>query len=89
MNKTEFIEAVAQKAELTKADAKKAVNAFCDVIAEAMKKDEKATIIGFGTFSTSERAARTGINPQTGKKMHIAARKSVKFKAGSGLDLKK
>ena len=54
-----------------------------------MKKDEKVTIIGFGTFSTTERAARTGINPQTGKKMQIAARKSVKFKAGSGLDLNK
>ena len=89
MNKTEFIEAVAMKSDLTKADAKKAVNAFCDVIAESMKKDERVTIIGFGTFSTTERAARTGTNPQTGKKMHIAARKSVKFKPGSGLDLKK
>ncbi len=54
MNKTEFIEAVAQKSELTKADAKKAVNAFCDVIAEAMKKDEKVTIIGFGTFLSDQ-----------------------------------
>lgn len=89
MNKTEFIEAVAKKADLTKADAKKAVNAFCDVIADSMREDEKVTIIGFGTFSVSERAARTGINPQTGKKMKIAARKAVKFKPGSGLDLTK
>ena len=89
MNKTEFIEAVAKKGEMTKADAKKAVAAICDVIADQMKKDERVTIIGFGSFYTTERAARTGINPQTGKKMQIAARKSVKFKPGSGLDLKK
>lgn len=89
MNKTDFIEAVAKKSEMTKADAKKAVNAFCEVIADAMKEGEKVTIIGFGTFSVSERAARTGINPQTGKKMKIDARKVVKFKPGSGLDLKK
>lgn len=89
MNKTEFIEAVARKADMTKADAKKAVNAFCDVIADSMQDGEKVTIIGFGTFSVTERAARTGINPQTGKKMNIAARRVVKFKPGSGLDLKK
>lgn len=89
MNKTDFIEAVARKSEMTKADAKKAVNAFCEVIADAMQEGEKVTIIGFGTFSVSERAARTGINPQTGKKMKIDARKVVKFKPGSGLDLKK
>jgi DNA-binding protein HU-beta len=89
MNKTEFIEAVAEKAGLTKADAKKAVNAFCDVVTEKMEDGEKITIIGFGTFSVTERSARTGVNPQTGKKMNIAARKVVKFKPGSGLDLNK
>lgn len=89
MNKTEFIEAVAEKSELTKADAKKAVNAFFDVVTDAMKKGDRVTLIGFGTFSVTERAARTGINPQNGKKMKIAARKVVKFKPGSGLDLKK
>lgn len=89
MNKTEFIAAVAEKAELTKVDAKKAVNAGIEVIASEMKKGNKVAILGFGTFSVSERAARQGINPQTGKKMKIAARKVVRFKAGASLDLQK
>lgn len=87
MNKTEFIAAVAKKAELTKVDAKKAVDAGIEVITKEMKKGEKVAILGFGTFSVVERAAREGVNPQTGKKMKIAARKVVRFKPGAGLDL--
>lgn len=87
MNKTELIAAMAEKASLTKADAQKALNAFEEVIKEQMAKDDKVAILGFGTFSVSERAARTGVNPKTGKKITIAARKAVKFKAGSGLEL--
>lgn len=87
MNKTEFIAAVAQKAELTKVDTKKAVDAVVEVIREQMKKGEKVAILGFGTFSVSQRAAREGVNPQTGKKMKISARKVVRFKAGAALDL--
>lgn len=89
MNKTDFIAAVAEKAELTKTQAKRAVDAMADVIASEMKKGGKVAILGFGTFSVTERAARTGINPQTGKKIQIKARKVVKFKPGSALDLTK
>lgn len=89
MNKTEFIAAVAEKAELTKVDARKAVDAGIEVITEQMKKDEKVAILGFGTFSVTQRAARQGVNPSTGKKIKIAARKVVRFKPGAGLDLTK
>lgn len=89
MNKTEFIAAVAEKAELTKVDAKKAVDAGIEVITKEMKKGEKVAILGFGTFSVAERAAREGVNPRTGKKMKIAARKVVRFKPGAALDLNK
>ncbi|MBR8703671.1 HU family DNA-binding protein [Porphyromonas levii] len=89
MNKTEFIAAIAEKGELTKVDAKKAVDAGIEVIREEMLKGEKIAILGFGTFSVSERAAREGVNPQTGKKMKIAARKVVRFKAGAALNLNK
>lgn len=87
MNKTEFIAAVAEKAEITKVDAKKAIDAGIEVIRESMKKGDKVAILGFGTFSVTERAAREGVNPQNGKKMKIAARKVVRFKAGAALDL--
>lgn len=87
MNKTEFISAVAEKAGLTKADSQKFFNAFADVVAESMKKGDKITLVGFGTFSVTERAARQGINPQTKKAIKIPAKKSVKFKAGAGLAL--
>lgn len=87
MNKTEFIAAVAEKAELTKVDAKKAVDAGIEVVREQMKKGNKVALLGFGTFSVSERAAREGINPQTKKKMRIPARKVVRFKPGAGLNL--
>ena len=88
MNKTELIDAVAAKAGLSKVDAKKALDAVLDSIAEAVKGgDKKVALVGFGTFSVSERAARTGRNPQTGATIEIAAKKSVKFKAGAGLEL--
>lgn len=89
MNKTEFIAAIAERAELTKVQAKKAVDAATGIITDEMKKGGRVSILGFGTFSVTERAARTGINPQTGKKIQIKARKVVKFKAGANLDLTK
>lgn len=87
MNKTEFIAAVAQEAGLSKVDAKKAVDATIEVIANAMKKEEKIAILGFGSFEVTERAARTGVNPRTGEKINIKARKAVKFKPGAALEL--
>ena len=85
MNKTEFISAVAAKAGLTKVDAKKAVDAFIDTVAGEMKKGEKVSILGFGSFSVAEKAARKSINPKTKAVIEIAARKAVKFKAGAEL----
>ena len=85
MNKTELIAAVAEQAEITKKDAEKAVKAFTDVIAAELKKGEKVQLVGFGTFEVSERAAREGRNPQTGKTMKIKASKTAKFKAGKAL----
>ncbi len=86
MNKQELVSAIAEKAGLTKADADKAVNAFVDTVKGAMAKGESIQLIGFGTFSVSERSARTGRNPQTGKEIQIAAKKIAKFKAGKALD---
>lgn len=85
MNKTELVDAMAEKAQLTKVDAKKALDAFIDVVAETLKKD-KISLVGFGSFGVAERAARTGRNPQTGKEITIEAKKIVKFKAGSILN---
>ena len=85
MNKTEFIAAIAEEAGLSKTDAAKAVKAFTDVVVEEMKKGEKIQLVGFGTFEVSERAERTGRNPQTGKEMVIPASKAPKFKAGKAL----
>ncbi|MDE6314230.1 MAG: HU family DNA-binding protein [Lachnospiraceae bacterium] len=82
MNKTELIAAIAEKTELSKKDAEKAVKAFTDVVVEELKKGEKIQLVGFGTFEVSERAERTGRNPQTGAEMKIPASKSPKFKAG-------
>jgi DNA-binding protein HU-beta len=87
MNKTELIDAVAAKAGLSKADAKKAIDAVLGSIAEAVKGGDKVTLVGFGTFSVTERGARTGRNPQTGATIEIPAKKSVKFKAGAGLEV--
>jgi DNA-binding protein HU-beta len=85
MNKAEFISAISAKAGITKTDAKKALDAFIEASGEFLKKGERITLVGFGTFSVSERAARTGRNPSTGKQMKIEAKKVVKFKAGSEL----
>ena len=85
MNKAELVAAVAEKAEISKKDAEKALKAFTDVVAEGLKKGEKIQLVGFGTFEVSERAARTGRNPQSGKEMKIPASKAPKFKAGKAL----
>ena len=85
MNKTELVSAMAEKSELSKKDAEKALKAFIDVVTEELKKDEKIQLVGFGTFEVSERAAREGRNPLTGEKMQIKASKAPKFKAGKAL----
>ena len=85
MNKEELVAAIADKAELSKKDADAALKAFTDVVAEELKKGEKIQLVGFGTFEVSERAARTGRNPQTGEEMTIPASKAPKFKAGKAL----
>ena len=85
MNKAELVAAMAEKTELSKKDAEAALKAFTDVVAEELKKDGKVQLVGFGTFEVSERAAREGRNPQTGKTMTIAACKAPKFKAGKAL----
>ena len=80
MNKTELIAAVAEKAEISKKDSEKALKAFIDVVTDELKNGEKIQLVGFGTFEVSERAAREGRNPQTGKTMKIEACKAPKFK---------
>ena len=85
MNKTELVAAVAEQADISKKDAEKALKAFVDVVTEEKKKGEKVQLVGFGTFEVSERAAREGRNPQTGKTMKIEACKAPKFKAGKAL----
>ena len=85
MNKTELVAAVAEQADISKKDAEKVLKAFFDVVTEEMKKGEKVQLVGFGTFEVSERAAREGRNPQTGKTMKIEACKAPKFKAGKAL----
>ena len=85
MNKAELVAAMAEKTELSKKDAELALKAFTEVVAEELKKGEKIQLVGFGTFEISERAARTGRNPQTGAEMTIAASKAPKFKAGKAL----
>ena len=87
MNKSELIDAIAKDAEITKAAAKKALESFVSNVTETLKKkDGKISLVGFGTFSVSERAARQGINPATKKPIKIAAKKVAKFKAGADLD---
>ena len=85
MKKTELVAAVAEQADISKKDAEKVLKAFVDVVTEEMKKGEKVQLVGFGTFEVSERAAREGRNPQTGKTMKIEACKAPKFKAGKAL----
>ena len=85
MNKTELIAAVAEKAELSKKDAEKAVKAFTDVVSEELVNGGKIQLVGFGTFEVSERAAREGRIPKSGEVMNIPASKTPKFKAGKAL----
>lgn len=85
MNKTELVNAISEKAGLTKAQSKSALDAVIASISEALTANDKVALIGFGTFSVTEKAARTGINPATKTKIEIPARKVVKFKAGSEL----
>lgn len=85
MNKTELVAAIAEKAEISKKDSEKALKAFIDVVSDQLKKGDKVQLVGFGTFEVSERAAREGRNPQTGKTMKIEACKAPKFKAGKAL----
>lgn len=82
MNKAELIEEIANSAGLTKSQANTALDAFTDAVVGSLKKGDKVTIVGFGTFSVSERAARNGRNPQTGEVIKIKASKAPKFKAG-------
>ncbi len=83
MTKAELIRKVAEEAKISKASAEKAVNAFTGYVTKALKKGDKLTLPGFGTFSVAKRKARTGRNPQTGKEIKIPARKVPKFKAGN------
>lgn len=82
MNKTELVAAMAEKSELTKKDAEKALSAFLEAVEDALKKGDKVQLVGFGTFEVKHRAARTGINPQTKKPVKIKASKAPSFKAG-------
>ncbi|MBF0426470.1 MAG: HU family DNA-binding protein [Magnetococcales bacterium] len=85
MNKTDLIDHVAKKAELTKVQAAAAVDAVVGAITGSLKSGEGVSLIGFGTFSVSERAARTGRNPRTGKEIQIAAARLPRFRPGKGL----
>jgi len=85
MNKAELVDAMSSASKLSKADAKKALDAFIEVTSKSLKKGEKVVLIGFGTFDIAKRSARTGRNPQTGKPIQIKAKKVVKFKAGAQL----
>ena len=87
MNKTELVNAVAKQANLTQDQAKAAVNATLDSIADAIKAEDKVTLLGFGTFSISERAERKGINPRTKEEITIEAHEKIVFKASDNMDL--
>ena len=85
MNKAELIEAIAKESKLSKADAKRALDAFVNQTSGALRKGDRIALVGFGSFSVNKRAARKGRNPQTGKEIKIPAKKVVKFKAGADL----
>lgn len=85
MTKADLVNAIAEKAGLSKADAEKSLKAVTDAVTDALKADEKVSLVGFGTFSVGQRAARQGQNPQTGAKIDIPAAKVPKFKAGKAL----
>lgn len=86
MNKADLIDAMASDAGISKAAAKKALDSFTENVSGTLEKSGRVTVLGFGTFSTSERSAREGRNPQTGKKIQIPAKTVAKFKAGSDLN---
>ncbi|MBQ6965242.1 MAG: HU family DNA-binding protein [Bacteroidaceae bacterium] len=86
MNKTELVSSIAAKAGLSKSDAKKALDATIEAIADALKAGDKVSLVGFGTFAVAERPERQGINPATKAPITIAAKKVAKFKAGADLD---
>ena len=88
MNKAELIDAIANETKFTKADSKKALDAFLKVTSGALKKGQRVALVGFGSFSVVKRSARTGRNPQTGKEIKIAAKKVVKFAPGAELKAK-
>ncbi len=85
MNKADLVQSIAQKTGLSKKDAEKALNSFVESIEESLSKGEKVTLVGFGTFEVKDRAARTGVNPQTKEKIEIAASKAPAFRAGKDL----
>ncbi len=85
MNKAQLVDAIAEKAGLTKAEAKKSLDATIEAVSETLKTGERVALVGFGSFSVSKREARTGRNPQTGKEIKIAAKKVPKFSAGATL----
>ena len=85
MNKAELIDAIASESGLSKVDAKKALDGFVTATANAMKAGDRISLVGFGSFSVSNRAARTGRNPQTGKEIAIAAKNVIRFKSGAEL----
>ncbi|MCW4152889.1 HU family DNA-binding protein [Halomonas sp. 18H] len=85
MNKSELIEAIAASADIPKASASRALDAMVDTVADSLKKGDSVSLVGFGTFTVKERAARTGRNPQTGEPIQISAAKVPSFKAGKAL----
>ena len=85
MKKVELVEAIAKKVGITKAEAGRALDSTFEVIAEALEKGDRVPLVGFGTFGTSKRGARTARNPRTGETIKIPARKAVTFKAGTAL----
>ncbi|MBQ7156865.1 MAG: HU family DNA-binding protein [Bacteroidaceae bacterium] len=86
MNKSELVSAIAAKSGLSKADAKKALDGVIEAITDALKEGDKVSLVGFGTFSVSERPERQGINPATKTAITIPAKKIAKFKAGADID---
>lgn len=85
MTKNELVAAMAAKSQLTKADTERALSAFTETVTEALSDNDKVTMVGFGTFSVSSRAARMGRNPKTGEALQISASKTAKFKASKNL----
>ncbi|WP_299013502.1 nucleoid-associated protein HU-beta [uncultured Photobacterium sp.] len=85
MNKTQLVDKIAENADISKASAGRALDAFIDAVSDTLKEGDQVSLVGFGTFSVRERAARTGRNPQTGEEIQIAAAKVPGFKAGKAL----